>query len=318
MRIFWAVIIGVVIAAIVLVFAPEDGSSTAVVPPPEPRTERAAPIPVDVEPPSETPPPKTWILKDGETLATIAEMRYGAAHHWPRIVQANPKLAKGELQLGDEIVLPDLEDIPLQDASSLVADLDRGRNDRGGDEDAPDKIPVPEDAPRLDLGLAREIPDATVTPGTVVRLDDDLIADGRFRIPGEGTEASPYRVSWELLSSAASSYRPSLGEREIPQRVAMLDGAWVEIEGYVAFPLGGSDTTELLAMLNQWDGCCIGIPPTPYDAIEVALTDPIAPAARHAISYGTLTGRLVVSPYLVENWLVGLYLMDDATVRLEL
>jgi hypothetical protein len=29
-------------------------------------------------------------------------------------------------------------------------------------------------------------------------------------------------------------------------------------------------------------------------------------------------GRLQVSPYLVENWLVGLYLMDDAEISLEL
>lgn len=315
MRIFWAVIIGVVIAAIVLAVAPEDAPSSTPTAPARP----VAPVaPVDVEPPSDDPPPKTWILKDGETLAAIAEMRYGAAHHWPRIVQANPKLASGELELGDEIVLPDLEDLPLQDSSSLVADLDGGRSERETTEAPPDRIPVPEDAPRLSIGLDREIPEATVVPGTLVRIDGDIVADGRFRISGEGTQASPYRVTWELLSSGASSYRPSLGEREIPQRLAMLDGAWVEIEGYVAFPLGGSDTTELLAMLNQWDGCCIGIPPTPYDAIEVALTDAIAPAARHAISYGSLTGRLLVSPYLVENWLVGLYLMDDATVRFEL
>ena len=315
MRIFWAVIIGVVIAAIVLVVAP-DASVPGPAAAPTSSTPPPPVAPVDVVGTSEDEPPTTWILKEGETLAAIAEMRT-AAHHWPRIVQANPKLAKGELELGDEIVLPDLADIPLQDASALVADLDRGRSERG-DEETTDRIPVPADAPRLELGLDREIPEATVTPGTIVRVDDELVADGRFRIPGEGTEASPYRVTWELLSSAAVGYRPSLGERDIPQRIALLDGAWVEIEGYIAFPLGGADTTELLAMLNQWDGCCIGIPPTPYDAIEVALTEAVAPAARHAISYGTLTGRLVVSPYLVENWLVGLYLMDDATVRLEL
>ena len=28
-----------------------------------------------------------------------------------------------------------------------------------------------------------------------------------------------------------------------------------------------------LMMLNQWDGCCIGVPPTPYDAIEVKLKE---------------------------------------------
>ena len=74
----------------------------------------------------------------------------------------------------------------------------------------------------------------------------------------------------------------------------------------------------MIVMLNQWDGCCIGIPPTPYDAVEVKLDAPVAPGQRHALRYGTVKGILTVEPYLIENWLVGLYLMDDATVRLEL
>ena len=122
----------------------------------------------------------------------------------------------------------------------------------------------------------------------------------------------------ERLASAADTYRPSLGETAIPQRIAALDGAWISIDGYVAFPLGGEAATEILVMLNQWDGCCIGVPPTPYDAIEVALANPVPRSQRHAISFGTLTGRLQVSPYLVESWLVGLYLMDDAEIKLEL
>ena len=71
-------------------------------------------------------------------------------------------------------------------------------------------------------------------------------------------------------------------------------------------------------MLNQWDGCCIGIPPTPYDAIEATLVEAMPAGQRHAINFGTITGRLSVSPYLVENWLVGMYLMDETEVRIEL
>ena len=265
---------------------------------------------------------KTWVLGGDDTLPELARRRYGDERLWRRIVDANPRLAAGEVELGDEILLPDLEDIPdpVIDAAALVADLDDGRADRDVDEPARTARPVievPEGAPELTLGIDREIPDATVEPGRLVKVDDSIVADGQFRIQGAGTEADPYRVSWELLSSAADGYRPSLGERAMPQRIAALDGAWVELDGYVAFPLGGADTSELLVMLNQWDGCCIGIPPTPYDAIEVSLTDAVPPAERHAISFGSLKGRLVVSPYLVENWLVGLYLMDDATVRFE-
>ncbi|MEE2973451.1 MAG: hypothetical protein VX672_10015, partial [Planctomycetota bacterium] len=198
---------------------------------------------------------------------------------------------------------------------------DEGRDMRENEAAAKTQAPaieVPEGAPELTLGLDREIPDATIEPGRLFEVDDTIVADGEYRIRGRGTAEDPYLVTWELLASASKGYRPSLGERSIPQRIAALDGHWVRLDGYVAFPLGGADTSELLVMLNQWDGCCIGIPPTPYDAIEVALTEAVPPAERHAITYGTLTGRLLVSPYLVENWLVGLYLMDDASVRFEL
>ena len=264
----------------------------------------------------------SWVLTEADTLPELARRRYGDERLWRRIVDANPLLAAGELELGDRIQLPELSEIPEPtiDAAALVADLDEGRSERPGDPEVDVKpaIEIPAGAPSLTLGLDREIPDATVEPGKIFRVDDAIVADGDFTIRGAGTEDDPYRVSWELLASAAEGYRPSLGERRMPQRVAALDGRWIRIDGYVAFPLGGADTSELLVMLNQWDGCCIGIPPTPYDALEVSLLEAIPPTQRHAINYGTLTGRLVVSPYLVENWLVGLYLMDDASVRFEL
>ena len=66
-------------------------------------------------------------------------------------------------------------------------------------------------------------------------------------------------------------------------------------------------------MLNQWDGCCIGVPPTPYDAIEVKLLEPAKRGGRHAsFNFGGVRGTFRVDPYLVENWLVGLYILDGA------
>ena len=262
----------------------------------------------------------THVLVAGDTLQSIAQRRYGDERLWRKIVDANPDLAAGKLELGDRIELPPLDSIAIIDpAASLIADLDAGRAARPSDSGTAESIEISPEAPRLDLGLDREILDATVAPGELVRLADDrFVADGEFTIRGLGTRESPYRVSWELLASAADTYRPSLGELSIPQRIAALDGAWIRIDGYVAFPLGGEAATEILVILNQWDGCCIGIPPTPYDAIEVALAKPVPRSQRHAISFGTLVGRLQVSPYLVESWLVGLYLMDDAEINLEL
>jgi hypothetical protein len=183
------------------------------------------------------------------------------------------------------------------------------------------RAPVVRSKDAVDLGLTAEIAAAKVIPGNVVPRTDErtgeklLYADDRFEIRGSGTEADPYRVSWECLASASETYVPRLNENELPQRVALLDGAWLQIEGYLAFPLMVSETKELLVMLNQWDGCCIGVPPTPYDAIEVKLLEPARRSSGHAtFSFGGVRGRLRVDPYLVENWLVGLYVLEDASM----
>ena len=186
-------------------------------------------------------------------------------------------------------------------------------------EPATPRAPVVRAPDAVDLGLGATIKEAKVVAGNIVPRKDAktgeelLYADGKYEIRGKGTAESPYRVSWECLASASESYMPRLNEREIPQRVAMLDGKVVEIEGYLAFPLMVSETKELLVMLNQWDGCCIGVPPTPYDAIEVKLVEPAKRGGRHAtFNFGGVRGTLRVDPYLVENWLVGLYILDGA------
>jgi hypothetical protein len=174
-------------------------------------------------------------------------------------------------------------------------------------------------ADAVNLGLDHPVKEAKVVAGNIVPRKDWktgemlLYADGKYEIRGEGTAAKPYRVSWECLASASETYVPRLQQREIPQRIAMLDGKVVEVEGYLAFPLMVSETKELLVMLNQWDGCCIGVPPTPYDAIEVKLTEPAKRGGKHAsFNFGGVRGTLKVDPYLVENWLVGLYVMENA------
>ena len=125
-------------------------------------------------------------------------------------------------------------------------------------------------------------------------------------------------MSWELLMSAADTYIPRLGEKEIPQRIAMLNGAYVRISGFIAFPLIVTESSECLVMLNQWDGCCIGVPPSPYDAIEVKLVTPADNSKRHIVRVGTLEGVFHIDPYVVEKWLVGLYTMDNATLSTEM
>ena len=206
---------------------------------------------------------------------------------------------------------------PSVDAPATTTDapsVDAGSADRTDPTESPASS-----GDSLDLGLDRSIESAVIIPGRIVRdADGVLVADDRYRIEGEGTEEKPYRVSWELLVSAGENYRPRVGDRGIPQRIAMLDGAWVAIEGYVAFPMLVGTASEALVMLNRWDGCCIGVPPSPYDAVEVKLRTPVVRTTMHAIDYGLVTGKLIVEPYLVDQWLVGLYLMEDAALRLDL
>ncbi len=163
------------------------------------------------------------------------------------------------------------------------------------------------------------IPHAEILPSTFARLPDGAIAvDDAWTVRGDGSVERPYEVSWEYLASAQEDYAPRLGEKKLPARIAFLSGKHVKISGYLAFPLVAPTASECLVMLNQWDGCCIGIPPTPYDAIEVKLAGAIKGWQRHSINFGAVEGLFKVEPYLVENWLVGLYLLEGAKIDTEL
>jgi len=155
---------------------------------------------------------------------------------------------------------------------------------------------------------------------TIVKRDDgSMLIDDRYVVRGAGTKDDPYRITWDLLVSAGQAYRPREGRTELPERVTLLDDKWVQLEGYIAFPLMAESSDEILFMLNQWDGCCIGVPPTPYDAVEVTLVAPVRmQGGVNIFNYGAIRGKLKVDPYIVNDWLVGLYLMEEAQLELEM
>jgi hypothetical protein len=158
-------------------------------------------------------------------------------------------------------------------------------------------------------------------PSKIERRDDgSTVLDEQFVVRGSGSEEDPYEITWDLLVSCSETYQPRLGKLKIPQRVAMLNGTHVRITGYLGFPFAATEVKELLVMLNRWDGCCLGVPPSPYDGIEVRLARPFATrGGGHMIfNYGTIKGRLMVDPYLINEWLVGLYLMEDAELTMDL
>lgn len=183
----------------------------------------------------------------------------------------------------------------------------------------PEPEPKPEPKPEP---LPAPAPAAAPGRTPVVETREGLVLDGRWTVPGKGTGESPYRLSWEMLVAVQREYEPRLGKDIVPAWVSALDGKRVSIEGYSLLPVGTTTMNELLVMLNQWDGCCIGVPPTPYDAVEVRLAKRLPSSAAQmfaqggAIAYGRVTGTFEIDPYIAQGWLLGLYLINDAEAEL--
>ncbi len=169
-------------------------------------------------------------------------------------------------------------------------------------------------APTKPATKSSDEPEYEVIPTTIQVQDDGTsLVDGKYTIKGEGSVESPYVVPWELLTSVEHTYNPAEGKKKISEAVAMLDGKHVRLNGYIAFPMMVQQPRELLSMLNQWDGCCIGVPPTPYDAVEVRLKDKVTGQKRF-MTAGGVVGIFRVKPYLTGKWLVGLWVMDEGEI----
>ncbi|MBM4007664.1 MAG: hypothetical protein FJ292_08940 [Planctomycetes bacterium] len=144
--------------------------------------------------------------------------------------------------------------------------------------------------------------------------DGTIELDGRFMVTGSGTEQDPFVISWPLVFSASETIDAAAGKLAAPVHIDFLNGQWVQLSGYLAPPLWGEQTSELLVMKNRWDGCCIGLPPTPFDCIEASLAAPLKLGAQHTISFGTVRGRLMVEPFKAGVFLLGLYRLEDASI----
>ena len=154
------------------------------------------------------------------------------------------------------------------------------------------------------------------TPARIERIDERTVrVDGEFTILGNGTERDPYLITWELLASASRELDAATGRFTVPGRIADLRGAWVRISGYWAPPLQVFESRELMVMLNKWDGCCVGLPPTPFDSIEATLSRSVQVQGKHLFRFGTITGRLEVEPFVAGTFLLGLYRLQDAVLE---
>ncbi|MCA9297304.1 MAG: hypothetical protein KC983_12325 [Phycisphaerales bacterium] len=135
---------------------------------------------------------------------------------------------------------------------------------------------------------------------------------------GAGTKQNPYRITFDVLGLAYHTYRPSADLYEMPELVSSIDGDWISLTGYHIFPAAMSQVQEMLLTKTMWDGCCIGIPPSPYDGVEIKLAEPIDPAILRSSPIATVQGRLRIDPYLHDHWLLSLYIIEDARIIPEL
>jgi len=182
---------------------------------------------------------------------------------------------------------------------------------------APVATPVAALAPPVVTTTTTTAPKVTVgAKATIERIDHQTVRiDGKYLVRGSGSESDPYQITWELLTSAARTVDASKSIYEVPGRLADLRGAWVQISGYWAPPLQVFQTKEAMFMLNKWDGCCIGLPPTPFDSIEATFAKPFAVQGQHLYRYGTIKGRLEIEPFAAGMFLLGFYRMHDAVME---
>lgn len=152
---------------------------------------------------------------------------------------------------------------------------------------------------------------APAGPAFEVRPDGSLTIEGVGVIPGAGTPARPFVLDWEVLRSVQRAYNPRQGQAELPAWLNAINGKHVRIEGNTLLPVVSQTTDELLVMQNPWDGCCLGVPPTPYDAIEVKLARAQA-MGNSPTGFGQVEGVFKVDPYIVSGWLLGLYMVENA------
>ncbi len=147
------------------------------------------------------------------------------------------------------------------------------------------------------------------------------LGDGSIRIfasdtivTGTGTQPDPFVLDWVTLRAIERVFNPKKGKDELPAWLDVLNGKYVKIKGNTLVPVIATTTRELLVMQNPWDGCCIGIPPSPYDAIEVEL-DHDVDFGSSAVGYGVVEGVFILDPYVVDGWVLGLYMIEQASYR---
>ncbi|MFT3686223.1 MAG: hypothetical protein QM783_15095 [Phycisphaerales bacterium] len=275
MRVFWALVVVLLLAGGAAAFFARPSTPAS--------------------PPS-SPPPNGTVVKSDKFTTDIA---------WTAPTKSTPAVPPAKPEASTPAPSVDFS----KELNNAINDAVNGGNAATSPESS---APVAKGA-AVELPMTEAFPPAKVIPCKAEKIGNELVIDGKYHIKGAGTKESPYVVPFDLLMSASDVYDPRKGLSKMPQRVAFLSEHWVTLTGYVAFPISSTDPKELLVMFNQWDGCCIGVPPTAYDAVETKLDAPVKGDDKFT-TFGTVTGLFKVDPYVDNGWLLGLYMMDHATL----
>ena len=243
-----------------------------------------------------------WII-----AATVLVLAAIAAAWWPRAGTTSVDVTVRPAEVALVYPQPPVATPAATPAAALVA----------APAAAPVAAPLAAFVPPVVTTTTTTAPKVTVgAKATIERIDHQTVRiDGKYMVRGSGSESDPYQITWELLTSAARTVDASKSIYEVPGRIADLRGAWVQISGYWAPPLQVFQTKEAMFMLNKWDGCCIGLPPTPFDSIEATFTKPFAVQGQHLYRYGTIKGRLEIEPFAAGMFLLGFYRLHDAVME---
>jgi len=261
----------------------------------EPTPAETADVDLIEEIPVETPIVTDTRVADADTS--------GAARAEPEVLTPDPIEATPDAGLSLDALLGVIEEAKESLPPEAVVDAVVERSE-----------PVVD--PMLEAALASANASAAdagpVGPAFTVRGDGSVEVEGAGVIVGDGSPQRPFVIDWQVLRSVARDYNPKQGQEQLPDWVAQLDGKTVRVEGNTLLPVVAAAVDELLVMQNPWDGCCVGIPPTPYDAIEVKLSE-LTRMGNAATGFGMVEGTFKVDPYIVQGWLLGLYVIEDAS-----
>jgi hypothetical protein len=103
----------------VIAVAPPAAPVAAVNPTSAPATATSTPVPAPASAPLQL-GAQAYVLQTGDTLAEISAVFYGSTRYWRKILQANPSLDPNSLPVGQQIMIPALNE-PASASASVAA-----------------------------------------------------------------------------------------------------------------------------------------------------------------------------------------------------